>query len=121
MTLDDATVRTAFYCCSEVLRRRIRCGEPVPQWLKDHHAHLYNAVVLSRPGHRPGAVEPELKAEKLIGAREAADILGMSKRQVQRLAADLDGQIIDGRWLFKERTVLTYAEARHDGKTRGSA
>jgi hypothetical protein len=54
-----------------------------------------------------------LQQERLITAREAAAILGLSKRQVQRLAADLDGsQLICGRWLFEASAVTEYAAER---------
>ena len=47
---------------------------------------------------------------------EPPDILQTSKRQVARIAADLDGELVDGRWLFKEATVRAYAEARQGGQ-----
>jgi hypothetical protein len=56
-----------------------------------------------------------LEPEKLITARKAATILDLSKRQIHRLAADLDGRIVGGRWLFDLGTVTEYAEERGRG------
>ncbi|CPR11950.1 hypothetical protein BN971_03243 [Mycobacterium bohemicum DSM 44277] len=52
--------------------------------------------------------------DELITAKEAAEVLGLSKRQCQRIAADLGGRIVGGRWLFGRAAVSEYAEGRRD-------
>jgi len=53
-----------------------------------------------------------LEDDTLITARETAELPGKSKRQCQRIAADLDGKIIGGRWLFSRAAVIDYAEEK---------
>jgi hypothetical protein len=120
----DASV--AYYCVAAVIRGRQRTGEPIPEWLRRHFEQL-DAVIrdgssdsaarASRSGHELSDHATQLECDgstssELIGAREAAEILGLSKRQVQRLAGDLDGQVVGGRWLYKRTIVCEYAEAR---------
>jgi predicted DNA-binding transcriptional regulator YafY len=53
--------------------------------------------------------------QEMITAQEAAEMLGCSKRQVQRLATDLDGQLVGGHvWVFNRTAVLTYAEGKRN-------
>jgi hypothetical protein len=53
-----------------------------------------------------------MELSELITAREAATILGCSRCHAQRLTADLDGQIVDGRWLFRRDLVTDYAQQK---------
>lgn len=113
MAADD--VRPAYYCAAEVMRHRQRAGQPIPHWLSRHFDQLDAKIRASESGHESDRAAGQLDDEKLITAREAANIVGRSKRQVQRLAADLDGQIVGGRWLFQLNTVTEYAEERGRG------
>jgi len=116
ITLTAEDLRVSYYCAAEVLRRRQRTGEPIPQWLRRHYDRLDTAYRLSDSGHESGCDMGELEADKLITCAEAALIIGCSKRSAQRLAAtDLGGQIIGGRWLVKLSAVMEYTE----GKQRG--
>jgi excisionase family DNA binding protein len=118
MNLSSDDLRAAYYCVAEVLRRRQLVGQPIPEWMRRHFDRLDAAVRgLSRSGHQAAGAVEQLPhsgptSRSLISAHEAAQILGISKRQVQQLAADLDGQIIGGRWLFERETVETYAEGQ---------
>ena len=48
-----------------------------------------------------------------IGTKEAAQMLGCTQRQAQRLATDLDGRQLASRaWLFDRDTVCAYRLAR---------
>lgn len=47
-----------------------------------------------------------------IDSSEAGRILGLSKRQTQRIARSLDGTLVGGRWLFDRSTVESYAAQR---------
>ena len=99
----DKHLRANFYCAAEVLRSRQRTGEPVPAWLRQHHRQLDTAFRMSQSGH-----------ENCSDAGEAAELLRKSKRQCQRLASDLGGQIVGGRWLFSRAAVVEYAEGIND-------
>jgi hypothetical protein len=107
-------LRAAYYCAADVIRTRQRAGQPIPQWLRQHFAHLDSLISsASQLGRESDAGGEQLDPDKLITAKEAADMLGCSKRQVQRLASDLDGQIVGGRWLFRQSSVTPYAEEGH--------
>lgn len=107
-------LHAAYYCASALIRSRKRTGEPIPSWLRQHHARLDAEIRrMSRAGHESLSDTEELHPmDDLITAREAGEILGVSKRQTQRLAADLDGQIVGGRWLFSRSAVAEYMEGK---------
>jgi hypothetical protein len=109
-------VQAAYYCAAALIRSRRRTGEPIPDWLRQHHAQLDAEIraSMSRSGHESACGQGQLRQEELISAREAAEILSISKRQAQRLACDLDGRIVGARWLFKKATVIEYAEGKRN-------
>jgi hypothetical protein len=119
--LSGSTSRAAYYCAAEVVRERRRRGEPIPAWLRQHYAELDAAVraSMSQPGHESPVQPAQLEGE-WITARQAADILRRSAKQVHRLRADLGAQLIGGRWLFRRTTVLRYGKERDAGSTVGS-
>ncbi|MCV7230423.1 helix-turn-helix domain-containing protein [Mycolicibacterium komossense] len=92
----------------EAVVRRQRAGQPIP----DRVRHLF--TYMSTGGHRIDSPAAPLKQDRddLIDTEIAATILGCSSRHVRRLAADLEGESLTGRWLFSRRTVEEYAEAR---------
>lgn len=96
------------YCVAETVRRRLLTGAPVPEWMRrlDHHLRA-----MSAHGPKPVAVQPQSETE-VIDTATAAQILGCSRRHVTRLAADLDGQQIAGRWIFHHHNVTEYAQAK---------
>ncbi|WP_280471669.1 helix-turn-helix domain-containing protein [Nocardia cyriacigeorgica] len=109
--MTDDEIRAALYCASEVIRTRQQHAQPVPDWLRRHRAALTAAVEQSVTGQEAsGAGSHSETAENLIGTREAAAILGCSKRQAQRLAADLDGWLVGGRWVFRRTDVDRYRQ-----------
>jgi len=114
---DFDELRAAYYCAAEVLRTRNLSGQPIPLWLRRHYAKLDTGIrSMSESGHESDCDSTQLETDGLITAREAAVMLGRSKRQVQRIAADLGGQNIAGRWLFNPAAVREYAEEmRHHG------
>jgi hypothetical protein len=105
-------LRAAYYCCAEVMRNRKRVGQPIPQWLRRHFDSLHHQILMSQSGDENGCGAEESDPMDLITALQAATVLGCSKRHVIRLAADLDSQLIGGRWLFNPNTVTAYAEGR---------
>ena len=106
MNLTEHQVRAARYCVAEVVRRRLLNGAPVPPWLRTLHQHLSSA-----DGTECQVVQQQ--SEAMIDTAEAAQILGCSTRYIRRIAADLDGQHIAGRWIFNRRNVTDYAEGRN--------
>jgi hypothetical protein len=55
---------------------------------------------------------PETQLSVWIDSAEAAGILEVTVRHVRRIAADLDGQCIAGRWMFLRHNVIDYAEQK---------
>jgi hypothetical protein len=106
-----------YYCCAEVIRTRRLAGQPIPQWMRDHYRRLNNQIhaAASQPSHGndENADGPtQLDQRDWIIAVEAAAVLGLSKRQVTRIADKLEGQIRGGRWWFRRDAVIQYAEER---------
>jgi Helix-turn-helix domain len=105
-------LRASYFCASEVIRERQRRGQPTPDWLRRHYARLDAEIRMSESGHELSGDQGELELDELITASEVAQILGISKRQAQRLAADLDGKIVGGRWIFTRAAVIEYSEGK---------
>ncbi len=117
MRLSGPEIRAAYYVASEVIRSRQRNGQPIPAWMRRHFNQLDTAVRVSRPRHDEreiGGREEQSRHANAIGAREAAEILKLSPRQVQRRASELGGQMVCGRLLFMRDTVVDYAQRRDD-------
>ena len=103
------------------LQQAIRCARIVvslyqpqapPRRLLDHLAHLED---MSAHGPREDADKSGLGHELLVDVFEAAEILRCSPRHVRRIAADLDGQQVAGRWVFNRDNCIEYAEYRRAG------
>lgn len=109
--LTDDQARAALYCVSEVLRRKVIGGKPVGHWLRDVHE------ALSARGHETDG--EQLRSSDLIDTKEAAHMLDCHPRSIRRIAAELDGEIVAGRWCFTRSAVAEYAQARkdHDGRS----
>lgn len=116
MTGDE--LQAAYHCAAEVLRYRVMRGQPVPAWLKAHYQQLDNEVRSSRTRQETDTAGEQLEPE-WIGTVEAARLLNWTPRQVQRLAADLDGRMCSGRWMFRSQAVRDYAEGTRNGTARG--
>lgn len=111
LTLTPRHIRLALYCAAEELRARRDGGKAsVLPWNAELIRALEHQLTVSDSRH--GSEYGTPVSETWISAREAAEQLGLSKRQTQRLAADLDGRFIDGRWLFPLSAVTQYAEGR---------
>ncbi|MGH8328582.1 MAG: hypothetical protein ACRET2_17680 [Steroidobacteraceae bacterium] len=113
MNLDEHDMRVAFRCVSELLDTRRLRGVPIPRWLIEHYRRIEAAYrSMATLGHQPGSDQRSSDNDELVSARQAAAIIGLSRRHVQRLSADLDGRIIDGRWLYPLDAVRAYREGR---------
>jgi hypothetical protein len=111
MILSGTEVRAAYYATAELVRRRRRTGEPIPDVVRRFFDRLDGIV----REEGDAAAAPEQFASRAgdgIGAEEAAAILGVSGRRVRRIATDLDGTRIGAVWVFSRATVEEYAAAR---------
>ncbi|OBF86947.1 hypothetical protein A5791_19825 [Mycobacterium sp. 852002-51163_SCH5372311] len=122
MRLDDTDVEAAYYGLSWFIRQCNLGGRPLPPEVGRLYARLDHRVRLSPTRHENGCADEDQSPsgeETWIGSSEAAQILDWSNRQVQRHAIDLGGQIVGGRWLFRESDVKDYAGRRAgDGEHR---
>ena len=109
MILDDDEVRQSLYCCSEVLRARRRGAGPVSQWLV-RLVRRYELEVATSRSRQPECDGVQPLKHEWIGTREAATVLGWTRRQVQRRAADLEGWKTSAGWIFPADVVLEYAQ-----------
>jgi hypothetical protein len=102
---------TAYHCVAAVIRGVNTA--PAPWAVR----HLYD--VLNTELRNPSQSGPECccgggqsESEKLISSRQAAELLGYSKRHVNRIAESLGGQVVDGSRVFRLSQVVDYAEGR---------
>jgi hypothetical protein len=54
----------------------------------------------------------ELRTDDLIDSKTAARILGCSREWIGRIAFDLDGRKVSGRWVFERQAVVEYADLK---------
>jgi hypothetical protein len=107
-----------YYCVAEVIRNRRLRGQPIPRWLVEHYRRLEAQIhaAMAQPGHEIGEnsdrTTPLGQQHDWITAVEAAAILKLSKRQVTRIAPDLDGRKAGQGWLFPRESVIRYANER---------
>jgi hypothetical protein len=108
--LSAPEVRTVYWCFSVLIRGR---RHDVPRPVADLYDRLDAEIrLVSRPRHGvPETGCGQQQSDAWIGCRETAEILKLSKRQVQRIASDLGGQLISGRYVFDRDTV--HAERRY--------
>jgi hypothetical protein len=102
--------------CDVVARRRLH-RNPMPPGMDALEQRLRQPM-MSANGHDLGGAPAELKQNTLIGAVEAATLLGCSARHVRRIASDLEGQRVEGQWVFRRQDVAAYADAKGAGHDR---
>jgi hypothetical protein len=121
----DVDTQAAYYCAASLVRRRTRTGEPIPAWLRQHHAGLDAEIRgMSRRGHEGGEIGPssgQLEVQTLIGTKEAARLLSWSTKKVERHRRGLGGQLVSGRLIFDRSKVLEYARRIKNGRSPSGA
>jgi hypothetical protein len=86
----------------------------VPSEVKYAHQWL-TTMATSVCGSEQGCEREQLTTDDLIGAEEAASLLGCSARHVRAIASDLDGAQPSGRdYVFWRQSVIDYANARRE-------
>ncbi|WOC12580.1 hypothetical protein [Gordonia sp. MP11Mi] len=105
MDVTDDQARLITYVTAEFVRRRQLTGQPIPNQVR----RLLTEV--SAHGTSEREPEPDSKTD-LIDTTEAAQILHCSTRRIRRIAADLDGEQVAGRWVFHRATVTQYAHLK---------
>lgn len=113
MNLDKQLTQVALFCVAAELRRRQLAGIPIRDELRRLHYQLSTSV----RGPESEATQEESGVAELINTSAAAETLGCTERHIRRIAADLDGTRIAGRWCFHRTTVTEYSTARRDSIT----
>jgi hypothetical protein len=120
VNLSDGELRWLLYCTAEELRARARGKPPGPQpRLVNLVRRLELEVAVSSTRQEADYETPESEHEVWIGSHLAAQELRWDIRQVQRLASDLEGRKVAGRWIFPESVVQQYAEGLTDDRRAG--
>lgn len=112
MRLSQDEIEAAYYGLWGFVRERCIGGRPVPQEVRDLVQRLDLRIRMSDTRPQSGsAAEEQRRSEVWVGTRQAAAMLNMSPRQVQRLAGQIGGTKISERcWTFRESDVINYAE-----------
>ena len=117
VTFSQRDLELLYYATRDLMTRRKLGGRPIPPGMAALDRRLQAAM--SARGHGLGGAPAQLKQEDiLIGATEAATILGCTARHVRRIAGDLEAQCVEGRWVFRRRDVAAYANAKGAGCAR---
>ena len=87
---------------------------------RSQHYDAIAAALVSACGHaddRPSPITDSIGVPDIpptVPISDAAKYLGLSKRQARRLAPNLGGRIIGGRWLLDAQAVTEHREGRHN-------
>ena len=61
---------------------------------------------------KPPTLQASIAMTPTVTVEQAAKTLGLSRRQTRRLAAQLGGRIIAGRWLLDQQAIAEHLEGR---------
>jgi hypothetical protein len=112
MNLSSDEAQVAYNCVAAVMRGFTTAPAP---WAVQHlYDRLDSEFRMSRTGPDCCCGVAESEPETLISSRQAAAVLGYSKRHVNRIAKSLGGQDVDGVRVFCLSQVQEYAEGRND-------
>ena len=118
-------VQAAFNSRVREVKRNGATPSPRVEWIQLKSALaaqriLDQAKPMSHPRQRDAtsnAAQQHSTSPAQIGSREAAHLLGVTTRQVQRLAASLEGhRLANGHYIFDRSTVQAYALAVHNNR-----
>ena len=113
MKLTSREIQAAYYALAGFIRERNIARRSVPPEVDSLYRRLDNIIRLSSTRHQTICGTGDKAASDVwIGSRAAADMLGMSLRQIQRHATDIGSHRNGGRLFFLESDVLEYAERR---------
>jgi hypothetical protein len=90
-------------------------GRPINDSILDYMRELDLTWEMAHAGHELDSGREQ--SDPWISTQVAAQILELSKRQTRRLKPELEGQLFNGRLMFRESKVREYAGKR-DGRTR---
>lgn len=109
MRLSGPEIRTAYYVVATMIRARRR---DVPDSVADLFDRLDTEFHrMSQPRHEisQDAGDPR-KSSRWIGTSEAAALLGLHDRTIQRRAEKLGGEVVSGVLVFDRATVIAHKD-----------
>lgn len=107
MNLTDDQAAAVRYVVADTIRRRRLGGVPIPGWLRSLDVEMSSRGLESTAAQSDSVQQP-------ISSAQAAKLIGCTRRHVSRIANDLDGLLVAGRWMFDPATVAEYAAARRE-------
>ena len=108
MHLDSDDLEVAYYVFSRFINGRLAAGKALPAAVRP----LFRRIELMSVTGPQIDRDAEQLTQELIGTEAVAAILNCDPRHVRRLANDLDGHRINGRWVFVKCVVEQYEESR---------
>jgi hypothetical protein len=106
MTTDE-TLRANYYCASAEIRRRVRLGQPIPDWLRRHVETLDAAIrSVAHTGQDSGVDLQHSEDGDHIGTADVARLTGLPLRSVIRRSRDDFGAVLIGKSLVYRRSVI---------------
>jgi hypothetical protein len=106
--LTEEDLRRLLFCVIEQHERQRRNEVPMrAPWTREMIEKICGAIGdTSRPRQsRTRGRSHSTHADKLLSARQVSDRIGWNVRRVQRHAAELGGELVDGRLLFKAAAI----------------
>lgn len=111
--LTGGAARCALQAALIAIRARRTNGLPTSESYRQLATAL--AQVASAAGHtdiREALAEHHIPLEPTVPLAEAAARLGLTDRQVRRLAPKLGGRKLGGRWLIDEQALMEHIQGR---------
>lgn len=106
--LTEQDLRRILFSVIELHERQRRKEAPMrAPWTPELIEKVCRAITeVSRPRQSKTRGQSHSKhADKLLSARQVSTRLGWSVRRVQRRAAKLGGELVDGRWMFSVAAI----------------
>jgi hypothetical protein len=112
MSTDDGFLRANLYFCSDVIRSRRHSGEPIPAWMRQHHARLETAFRMSQLRQETGSAADDPAQSKWIGAADAGELLGICARTVHRNYKKWGGEKVSGTVVLDRSIIVELAQRK---------
>jgi hypothetical protein len=126
VTIRGAALPLMYRAVLALAARHNRDGITPPPLLRELHRELYRAATMSPPRHLLDETPPPgpcsaCHDSDLIDSATAAQLLAVSRRTMQRLAATDDGNLLGAVrrgsiWLYRRGAVVALAEQRKAAK-----
>ncbi|MGW0158465.1 hypothetical protein ACWDUN_03985 [Mycobacterium sp. NPDC003323] len=119
MNLDGAETAAAYYAVAGFVRHLNVGQRAIPPEVGKLYQRLDAQIRLSCARHESScATVDRPPSETWIGAAATASMLQRGLRYVQRHAEEIGGQLVGGRYLFRESDVIDYLERQHSDRTQ---